>query len=208
MPQDSRRSGITPPRRREVPINQRLGDALALLAINVGFALVGNLLGQTEQPACDNYRGRTISISVMNALIVEVEPGHAVIRQFADHVIRDLCRRGKQPDIVSSSVAFAESVKRPARAARPCRTGSEPLMRVGEDYISRLAVVRQIESDIPQCPAAQFQTLAAITRVVMHGLNDRAIGPYEQFGRSLGVIQSHLPPFCIAGLLACPPENL
>src|SRR5215813_12676228 len=146
MPQDSRRSGITPPRRREVPINQRLGDALALLAINVGFALVGNLLGQTEQPACDNYRGRTISISVMNALIVEVEPGH--------DVIRDLCRRGKQPDIVSSSVAFAESVKRPARAARPCRTGSEPLMRVGEDYISRLAVVRQIESDIPQCPAA------------------------------------------------------
>src|SRR5216683_2026082 len=77
-------------------VDQRLQDAFARVSIARGACGVRGYGRETKEAAGDNSSRGRVSISIMNALIVEVVPRHRITGQIFQRIVRDsLCRREK-----------------------------------------------------------------------------------------------------------------
>src|ERR1051325_10030973 len=129
----------------------------------------------------------------MYALVDEVVPGYAVFRQAIKHEAGDPFGGLTHARGFRFSVGHGISVKGPSRAARPGRVGGKALMRVRENFFAGTSVV----GDGGGLRARREKLLAAVARIVVHGLNDRAVGANEPLTGLERVLQPKLAPLRI-----------
>src|ERR1700682_3918696 len=112
-------------------------EPFARVSIERGACGVHGYGRETEEAAANNSSRGRVSISIMNALIVEVVPRHRITRQIFQRIVRDSLRRREKNGLVRLGGSYGETVERPAKSTRPRRVCGVALMGVRENPFSR-----------------------------------------------------------------------